>query len=415
MAEYIKLNERGLIEEVKSIEQYFGASDIYSQDYYQKLSNYFNGIISDFSEIINSLNSKYASNTTIKVDEENSFSIVDKTTLEKIMTVSVDEDGVPFVEYHSDLRANSIKGVSNLSISNLEADKITSNETWLGNFVVTKNGVKYQETEIFDISSTEISLKNLNVENNLVVNGTFEATLPENILENDEIKLGGITFSKKNGKMLTSISGDITSQNDVYLYEKTEGSQAVKRSEFEEFETKCNERIETFYRNLEKYFEEYNIEYVVVSVTDIEKNERGSLSYNARRDYNFYPNFSDNKFEIELNKDGANRLLYNFKVEVDKGNASLEEVYLLGFTIFNSEMNPDSFVESEVSDVFSSGLVKIPLKITSDFNGGYITLDEILSKVDGAEKLDGLLYFSCTLEVIRKDGKHLTLEIVIRS
>ena len=77
MGRFIELNIEGTISEVKSLTEHFGTSDIYSNDYEEKLFEYFNGIIEDFQGIVDTLNSRYKNNTTVGLDIGEAFTVSD--------------------------------------------------------------------------------------------------------------------------------------------------------------------------------------------------------------------------------------------------------------------------------------------------------------------------------------------------
>lgn len=406
MGRFIKLNNDGKIEEVTSLKNHFGTSDIYSSDYDDKLYDYFNGIVVDFQGIIDTLNSRYKNNTTVGLENNEKFSIVNNNTGDPFMEVGLDSEGKLSMKFFDNVNAETIENLQTLNLDSLSIDKdLKSFKGTLGGFEISNNEIKTDINSLFKIESNHMEAGDLILANNLKVRGALICTLSENMTEGQEIQLGSMRIVKENGKIQIYFDTKVYAKENIYLYNEEEENKAVEKKEMDTLEEFCKTSIENLSRNLQDYFSTYNLPFVNVVFKDIEVNHKGNIEFNKERNITFFPDSNDSKIHIKFNRENKNILLHNFSLEIDKEVSDTESLFLKNLYFFNSTMDPASDDPGYVSETHHSGSIQKLIDHNSAF-----TLEDLISMI-GADKKDGLLVLKAEFEAKRKNGTYLHFKI----
>lgn len=406
MGRFIELSIEGTISEVKSLTEHFGTSDIYSKDYEEKLFDYFDGIVEDFQEIINTLNDKYKNNTTVGLKNGETFTVSDNSTGEIFMEIGVGEDGIPKMNFYDNLKVKTIENLQGLSVSNMTVDeKIEALKGVIGGFNIENNQISTDLNPLMKVESNKVEMGDLIVANNLKVRGAIICTLAENMTVGQEITLGGMRVVKGENGISIYYDSKVHAKDNIYLYGLEEENRAVEKGELDELEDYCHTSIENLTRNLKGYFETYNLPYSTVSIVDTQVNKKGVLEYIGERNITKFPDYSDSRISVNFNRSGENVLLNDFLIEIDKDVSDTDLVFLKGVHYFNSAMDTGSDTPGYVADSYYSG----PLQEQIDNSAG-VTMDDIMTYTGGTKR-DGFLNMKLEFEVNRSNGKYLNFVI----
>lgn len=371
---YDEINKKIILSEKFSDK--FPGIDIYSSNFKECFQNYINSITDELSVMLSSIKDSFLLNPDISIGEGKTI------TISEIMSISK-TSGENIINFLSDIAFDSCSvNTFNSKIVNSDSAKITNSLDIGKIFHIKENSITVGTDNI--ISNKEdgsVDIKNLNIENNLIVKGDIRNFIPEDDSVDYVLDFGFFKVSRTSGESIIEFKENISfiTNKGVYIGNvKTDSNLAITRGYMDSINEKLDSMVMEVSEKISEFWSSFSIPDFVVKVTS-----------NSKFYYNNF-NSSNLKLEYLLSDAFISDCIVNFS-NVPSG-CSVEVKKILtydddGFISMNSTL-PDIDVATNnftVPENLLSGGNVVSLKIyvsVTDINSNKSTSMTLL--VNGA-------------------------------
>lgn len=262
----------------------FPGVDIYSSNFKDCFQSYINGIIDETSVIMSGIKNDFLVNPDIVVSEGKTITISD------IMTISK-SSGENIINFISDIFFDSVS-VNTVNSKNVTSDTMkVANSCDIGKIISIKENSLSVGLE--NIVSNNVDggaeIKNLNIENNLIVKGDIRNFLPEG--DGDFVfDFGFFKISRTSGETIIEFKENISfiTNKGVYIGNvKTDPNLAITRSYMDFVNEKIDSVVSDVSEKISEFWSSFSIPDFVIKVTSNSK-----IYYNT---------FSSSNLKLEYN------------------------------------------------------------------------------------------------------------------